>query len=263
MTVHLYGDQNELAVAAAECFVECAETAIHERGRFTVALSGGSTPQATYRLLASDSYARRVTWQRVHVFWGDERCVPPDDSDSNYGVATSELLSHVPIPSSNTHRIRGEIDPRVAASEYEQEIRGFFGIAEQRLLHDSLFDLVFLGMGNDGHTASLFPGSDVVRNAFEGELTRWVVATYVEHLEMWRVTLTTIPINASRNVVFLVGGSGKANTLRLALAPQSARDPLPVDLIRPTDGRLVWFVDVAAAAELESFPTRAHGSIVH
>jgi 6-phosphogluconolactonase len=227
----VYPDGPSLAQAAAERFVALAAEAIAIRDQFTVALSGGSTPRATYALLASDSFAPRVDWSRVHAFWGDERCVPPDHPDSNYRLARETLLDKVAIPAENVHRIRGELSPDQAATAYQVELEATLG-AGGRL------DLILLGMGADGHAASLFPGTAAL-----AEQARWVAENYVEKLETWRVTLTYPIINAARHVVFLVSGVAKVEPLARVRAGES----LPAALVQPAQGQLVWLVDESAA----------------
>jgi 6-phosphogluconolactonase len=246
----VYPDADSLARAAAEHFTNLATEAMAARGRFVVALSGGSTPRTTYALLASDEFAGRVDWPRVHVFWGDERCVPPDHSDSNYRMARETLLDHVPLPTRNVHRLPDEMEPEQAAGEYERTLRSFF--AQQPRGKETRdgkpiprFDLVLLGMGEDGHTASLFPGTAALH-----EQTRWVVAHYVDKLSAWRVTLTPVAINAAAHVTFLVSGAGKAERLREVLDGQHQPDVLPAQIVRPTDGRLLWLADAAAAVHV-------------
>jgi 6-phosphogluconolactonase len=223
----VYANAAELARAAAEHFIALAADAIADRGKFTVALAGGSTPRATYALLASDEFAAQVDWQHVHVFWGDERCVSPHHPDSNYRMAREALLDHVPIPADNMHRIQGELNPEQAASIYRNDLKAVLGI-------DGRFDLVMLGMGDDGHTASLFPGTAALE-----EREHAVVAVYVEKMQSWRVTLTLPVINASCHVLFLVSGAAKVD----ALACIYAGEPLPAALVRPTSGQLTWMMD--------------------
>jgi 6-phosphogluconolactonase len=235
--VEVFPDREQLIRAAAEHVVRLASSAIAASGKFSLALAGGSTPKPLYTLLASESYVTRIDWQRVHVFWGDERCVPPDDPQSNYRMVKETMLDAVPIPSGNVHRIRGEDEPETAALAYEQELRTFFG-------DSAAFDLVVLGMGDDGHTASLFPGSPAVT-----ERERWVVAQHVAHVSMWRITLTPVAINAAKNVIFLVSGSEKADRLREVLESPRRPEVLPAQAIQPIHGRLLWLVDQAAAVE--------------
>jgi len=239
----VYPDADHLARAAAEYFVALAAEAIAARGQFTVALSGGSTPRATYTLLASDEFAGRADWSHVHVFWGDERCVPPDHPNSNYRLAREALLDKVPIPAENIHRIRGEINPEETADDYEHTLRAFF--ARHPEGPKPRFDLILLGMGQDGHTASLFPCTTALR-----EQTRWVVAHYVDKLRAWRVTLTPVVINAAAQVTFIVAGVGKAERLREVLTGPYRPDTLPAQIVRPTNGRLLWLTDEEAVAHL-------------
>ncbi|MGH7333506.1 MAG: 6-phosphogluconolactonase [Candidatus Rokuibacteriota bacterium] len=238
MYVDVLPDRAALMRAAAEEFVKVAGHAQAARGRCSVALSGGSTPAALYTLLASADFARRMDWSHVQVFWGDERCVPPDHPQSNYRMAKETLLSRVPLPAENVHRIRGEDDPKQAAAAYEELLR-------QSLGGEGL-DLVLLGMGDNGHTASLFPGLPGV-----SEPVRWVLAQYVEVVSMWRVTLTPAVINAADHVTFLVAGSEKADRLREVLEGPTQVEVLPSQAIQPTPGELHWLVDAAAAARLE------------
>jgi 6-phosphogluconolactonase len=231
-----------LMEAAAERLVTRAAEAIGTSGRFTVALAGGSTPKGLYQLLATPRYAPRIDWARVHVFWGDERCVPPDDPASNYRMARETLLDHVPVPPSNVHRIHGEDPPTAAAAAHEQELRRVFSTREGP--PGASFDLVLLGMGDNGHTASLFPGLTAVH-----ERARWVVAEHVAEVSMWRVTLTPPVINAASDVVFLVSGPGKAAMLQRVLEGPRQPDVLPAQAIIPRGGA-TWFVDAVAAADL-------------
>ncbi|PYT05475.1 MAG: 6-phosphogluconolactonase [Acidobacteria bacterium] len=240
-SVRVFDDPEQVAREAAGLFVRLSIEAVSERGRFAVALSGGTTPRRVYELLASDDYGTQVSWANVHVFFGDERTVAPDHADSNYRMANEALLSHVAIPSKNVHRIEGVGDAAANASQYESEMGELFGdVAWPRL------DLVMLGMGDDGHTASLFPGSSAL-----AEQRAWVAANWVEKFQTWRITLTAPAINAARRVLFLVTGATKAERLREVL--RGERDPsrLPSQLISPRDGTLEWFVDRAAAARLE------------
>ena len=240
--VKVFDDPEGVARAAASRFAELARGAVAGRGLFTVALAGGSTPRRVYELLAGDELRERIEWQNVHVFFGDERAVPADHADSNYRMASESLLSHVPVPERNVHRIEGVGDAAASASDYESEMRGLFGEdAEWPRL-----DLVMLGMGDDGHTASLFPNTAVL-----DERRAWVAANWVEKLGAWRVTLTAPAINSARHVLFLVGGAGKAERLREVLKGERDHERLPSQLIRPPDGTLEWFVDRAAASRLE------------
>ena len=244
-TVKIHPDLESLSRAVAEHLVALANEAIAERGRFAVALSGGATPRETYALLASPAFASQVPWTQVHVFWGDERCVPPDHPDSNYRMAWETLLQHVPISRDHIHRMAGEIDPPQAAGEYEEQLRAFFAHSPEEPGLPR-FDLVLLGMGRDGHTASLFPKSGALREA-----QRWVVAQEVEPQAAWRLTLTPIAINATRQVTFVVSGRDKSETLQRVLEGPRRPEELPAQSIQPADGQLAWLVDRAAASALE------------
>jgi 6-phosphogluconolactonase len=235
--VRIYPNGDGLARAAAECFVARAEEATATRGRFVTVLSGGSTPRAAYALLASETFALQVDWQHVHVFWSDERCVPPNHPDSNYRMARETLLDQAPIPPDNIHRMRGELLPQQAAAAYRQELEATLGA-------DGRFDLILLGMGTDGHTASLFPETTALE---EQELT--TVAVYVDRLQTWRVTLTLPTINAARHALFLVSGAAKAGIVQAVL--ESPERQFPAQQVRPESGQLVWLLDAPAAGKLE------------
>lgn len=241
MRIEKFSDPVELASAAANHLASIIGAAVRRRGLASVALSGGSTPQTTYLQLTAALLADSIEWDRLHVFWGDERCVPPDHPESNYRMANETLLSQVPLPPQNIHRIRGEEEPHKAAAKYEKVLRGFFGDA------DAHFDLVLLGLGEDGHTASLFPSSEAVLREVQGLQNRWVIADYVDKLAVWRVTLSTIPINTAANIIFLVAGSDKANMLKRVMYGPYIPEELPAQLIRPKKGRLIWMVDKSAA----------------
>jgi 6-phosphogluconolactonase len=235
--LQIFADASEVARAAALHFIEIARESISARGRFSVALAGGSTPKRIYELLASDELSVQLDWSKVHIFFGDERCVPPDDAESNYRMANEALLARVSLPDENVHRMRGEGDAVANARLYEDELRGYFdGDTWPQ------FDLVMLGMGDDGHTASLFPDTRAL-----DVRTAWVTANWVEKFDTFRVTLTASAINHARNVLFIVTGAGKAERLEEVL--HGAREPhrLPAQLIQPPAGALRWFLDEAAA----------------
>ncbi|HWC74084.1 MAG TPA: 6-phosphogluconolactonase [Gemmatimonadales bacterium] len=227
-----------LADAAAERFVAAAGDAIGSRGQFIVALSGGSTPRDTYLRLGAEAVASKVNWSRVQILWGDERCVPPDHVDSNYRMAREALLDRVPVTLAHVHRIHGEDDPAAAAADYEATLRDL-------LPAPARIDLVLLGLGDDGHTASLFPGSAAVH-----EQTRWVMAVRSSTASMWRITLTPAILNAAAEVLFLVSGFAKAGILRRVLEGPHRPEELPAQAIAPSHGRVRWCVDAAAAADL-------------
>ncbi len=256
----VYPDSGSLYHAAAESFIAIASRAVQERGRCSVALAGGATPNALYALLATKPFRSRVPWHAVHVFWGDERCVPPDDPRSNYRGAYETLLSLVPVSPANIHRMRGEIDPHDAAADYERVLRAHFvtPTGAARFTAGARFDLVLLGVGTDGHTASLFPGGSAAR-----ESVRWVAAEYAPSAAMWRVTLTPPLLNAAANVQFLAAGAEKQEIVSDVLrqttwwneAPASREDAsalasnarFPAAAILPAEGELRWLVDAAAA----------------
>ena len=238
--ISIFKDLEVLSRTAANIFVEQASQSIAERNRFLVALNGGSTPTRLFELLATD-YREKIDWNKVHVFWGDERCVPPDDSGSSYGQARDILLSHVLIPDSNIHRIQGELGPSEASKDYALTLNGFASPP----LEWPRFDLVYLGMGEDGHTASLFPGSpvDVI------ELTMPVTAHYQDRPAN-RVTLTPIVFNEARMIVFMATGEKKAVTLAEVLSERYNPALYPAQRIDPENGKLIWLVDENAASEL-------------
>lgn len=235
--------------AAAQRFVSLAGDAIRPRGEFIVALSGGSTPRSLYQRLAAEPFTSKVDWSRVQILWGDERCVPPDDAASNFRMTREALLDHVPVPQANVHRIRGEHDPSKAATEYERLLRRLLRTPDgpPRIAPGARIDLVLLGLGEDGHTASIFPGSAVVHQS-----TSWVRAESVQAVSMWRITLTPAIINSAAEVVFLVSGGPKAGILRQVLEGPPRPDALPAQLIAPVNGRLLWLIDAAAGAELRN-----------
>jgi 6-phosphogluconolactonase len=234
-------DLNDLSRRAAKEFVRLAARCVAADGRFIFALSGGATPKSLYTLLASDEFRASIPWAKIHFFWGDERCVPPDHPDSNYGMALESLLSKVAVPKENIHRIEAELPPEAAAEKYAREIREFFRLSGSALPR---FDLILLGLGDDGHTASLFSGSAAL-----DETRRFVVATYVEKLKTYRITLTLPVLNHAANICFLATGESKAGAVRDVL--QRSKD-FPARRIAPVDGRLVWFLDESAASLLHA-----------
>ena len=247
MDLEVLPSAGALADAAAGQFVATARDAIRARGEFVVALSGGSTPRRTYERLATEPLVSRVMWPRVQVVWGDERCVPPDQAGSNYRMAREALLDRVPVPAANVHRIHGEDDPAAAAALYEATMRTLLKTpaGPPRAAPGARIDLVFLGLGDDGHTASLFPGSAAAQ-----EQTRWVMAEHAAAASQWRVTLTPRVINAAGEVLFLVSGGAKAGVVRRVLEGPRRPQELPAQAIVPSNGRVRWCVDAAAAAEL-------------
>jgi 6-phosphogluconolactonase len=242
-SVAIASDGEALTQAAALRITTLCDEAVRRSGRFTWALAGGSTPRQLYTLLACERFATAIDWSRVEFFWGDERCVPPDERESNYRMARETLLAAIEPDPARVHRMQGELEPAQAAAEYEQLLRGFFGVTGSG--GPPSFDLVLLGMGADGHTASLFPGSAALR-----EQERWVVENRLSPSAAPRVTLTFPILNAATNVLFLVSGAGKAACLKRVLEPAGSEE-LPARRVRPQRGRLEWLVDAAAASQLE------------
>lgn len=243
--IQTFADPDSLAHAAVVRFIQIAREAIEARDQFTVALSGGSTPKALYTLLATEPWHNQIDWDQVHLFWGDERHVSPSDASSNFRMTQERLLSQVPIPPENVHRIKAEnSDAQVVADEYEQDLEKFFQLGEHQFPR---FDLVMLGMGSNGHTASLFPGTDAVH-----EQSRLVVAPWVEELHTDRITLTPPVINNAREIIFFVTGIEKAATLQAVLEGEYQPDRLPAQIVRPTQGKVVWMIDRAAASSLST-----------
>lgn len=238
--IHIFDDLEELSRAAADLFIVQAEHSIAARDRFLVALNGGGTPTRLFQLLATDD-REKVNWSKVHIFWGDERCVPPDDAGSSYGQARDILLSHVLIPDSNIHRIKGELGPAEASRDYSLTLREFASPPFEW----PRFDLVFLGMGEDGHTASLFPGSSV--DVSEPIIP---ITAHYQDRPANRVTLTPIVFNSARMIVFMATGDKKAMALAEVLSDRYNPERYPAQRISPNDGRLIWYVDEAAASRL-------------
>ncbi len=238
--LRVYPDPAAVAHALAELFIERAKDAIAQRGSFAVALSGGTTPKAAYALLGSPPLSNAIDWSRVRIFFGDERCVPPDDAQSNYKMARDTFLQSASVPPTNVFRMQGEVDPVAAARAYRDELVATLGE------HPRL-DLAMLGMGNDGHTASLFPGTDPLTDNDE-----FVRAVFAPSQAQWRITLTPKVLNASRTVAFAVEGQAKAKTL--SLVREGPRDPrqFPAQSIAPASGVLIWLVDRAAAGGLDN-----------
>lgn len=238
--IEIYANPSELAWAAALRFAGLAEQFVREYGKFTVVLSGGSTPKAMLSLLAQKPFADSLPWPTIYFFWGDERCVPPNHADSNFRMATEALLSKVPVPPENIFRIPAEDEDHDRAAEN-------YSMTLQQALNSETpqFDLVFLGMGADGHTASLFPGTAALHVT-----DRIAVANFVEKLNAWRITLTANTINQTSNVIFLVAGEDKAATLKEVLEGEHQPEKYPSQFIRPATGSLTWMLDEAAASLL-------------
>lgn len=238
--IRVYPDLESLSQAAATLLVEQASRAVAVRGRFSVALSGGATPRRTYELLAAPPFKDQAPWHRMHIFWGDERCVPLDDPRSNARMAKDAWLDHVPIPESQIHFLNCAQAPAEAARQYETLLQQFFAGRPPRL------DLVLLGLGDNGHTASLFPGTPVLK-----ESERWVAEVYVAEQDLYRVTLTAPFINQAGLVAFLVAGEAKAGVLREVIHGPRNPEHLPAQLIQPEAGEILWLTDLKAAARVQ------------
>ncbi|GAB4579962.1 MAG: 6-phosphogluconolactonase [Anaerolineales bacterium] len=250
----IFDDYESLSRIAVEMLVYHARDAIAQRGLFTLVLSGGGTPQRLFEFLARAEYIEQISWPHTHVFWGDERCVPPDQPGSNYKQAFDTFLSKVPIPPENIHRVRGELAPEDAAEDYVRQLHHFSPtpvLSPARSFGDfptsetpPRFDFVLLGMGNDGHTASLFPGPITERE--RNSLVIPVTAHYQDRPAN-RVSLTPRAFNAARQIFFLATGASKAETLQAVLNGPSDPERLPAQRIQPFDGQVTWFVDREAA----------------
>ncbi len=241
LKIQVFKNHQELSIAAAELFVDSAAQAIATRGRFLTALSGGGTPKPLYELLTGLPYRNQVDWSKVFVFWGDERCVSRDDPGNNYFQAKQSLFDHIPLPANNIHRVASELEPENAAKDYARILKDF----AEAPYEWPRFDLVLLGMGDDGHTASLFPGSQV-------DVTSAAIAVTANYQDRpaKRVSLTPLVFNAAWRVVFLAVGQSKAETLVNILNGEYHPELLPAQRIRPPDGEIIWLVDEAAAGKL-------------
>jgi 6-phosphogluconolactonase len=244
VTYEVWPTKAEMAQASAKMFATTVTAAVERRGVARVAISGGSTPQTAFKLLADPAgpYANSIPWSKLQLFWVDERCVGPESPESNYGVARELLLSKVPIVPENVFRIEGELEPEIAASRYESTLRN---VLKLEGAETPAFDLLMLGMGPDGHTGSLFPNTEGLN-----EMGRLVIANHVPQKDVWRVTLTWPVINHGAEVVFEVEGAGKAEVLAEVLVGQRDPERLPSQLIRPANGKLLFLLDEAAAAKL-------------
>jgi 6-phosphogluconolactonase len=237
--IRIFNDFESLSQAAAEYFIIQSRQSISNCGRFSVALSGGETPRRLYELLASSPNRERIHWDKVHIFWSDERCVPQDDPRSNSRLSRQTLLDQVPIPGENIHPVQNDLSPDQAAILYEEELKDFFKVQNPN------FHLVLLGLGENGHIASLFPHTAVLN-----EQKRWVAEVYIPELAMYRVTFTAPFINQANQVVFLVSGLDKASVLEQVLEGPYQPHELPAQLIRPNGAHPIWLVDKAASHKL-------------
>lgn len=243
----------ELAAAAAEMIAAAMAEAARQRGACALALAGGNTPRAVYEALAGENYRLKIPWPQTHFFWGDERMVPPDHALSNFRMASEALLQRVNTPAENVHRIKGELAPEEAARDYREELRRYFRKADpladsQSSRHDlrsAIFDMVLLGVGEDGHTASLFPGTHAV---FESRQA--AAAVFVPQMNQWRVTLTLPVLNQTRKVLFLVSGKAKAQIVSCILKLKHGEPKWPASLVQPVQGELHWLLDAEAAGLL-------------
>ena len=244
VTYRVYEGSDALAHAAAQHFTDRVKQSVEKRGRVRIAISGGSTPKATFALLADENqpYSKEIPWDKVELFWVDERTVGPDDPDSNYRMTKEALLSKVPLNPEHVHRIEGEIDPEEASAKYESVIRREFRLEGAEAPR---FDVVWLGMGDDGHTASLFPNTEGIR-----ELGRIVYANHVAQKDTWRITLTWPVINEALDVVFLIAGADKAEPLERVFYGEYDPETTPTQLIQPKNGSLLFLLDKEAAAKL-------------
>ncbi|MEW6108803.1 MAG: 6-phosphogluconolactonase [Nitrospirota bacterium] len=237
--IQIFPDLESLSHKAAAIFIGTAKESIAENGRFSVVISGGSTPARLFSVLCAD-YRSEAVWEDTHFFWADERCVPIENKESNFGNAYRLLLSKIPVHTKNIHRIRGEDDPEKEALRYETEIRDYFGRE-----NPAVFDLVILGMGDDGHTASLFPGSKSVN-----ETERFAIAVDTDRLKSRRITLTLAVINKARHILFLVSGISKSNALAEIQGESKTKKMYPAGLVNPVSGAVNWLVDEEAAIKL-------------
>ena len=233
--IHAYSNKEKLVTATAEYMVNSIGKAIQKNGLCSVALSGGNTPGGVFSMLAENPYRDRVDWSRLHLFWGDERMVPPEHQDSNFRMVQETLLDHIKIPDENVHRIRGEIVPERAAEEYSELLRGHFKADVP------CFDLILLGLGEDGHTASLFPETDAVE-----EYEKHAVAVFVPKLSAWRVTLTLPVLNVAREILFLVSGRSKSEMVQRIMSIKQPAKELPATMVNPQSGELHWMLDSEA-----------------
>ena len=239
MEVLITKDIDELSNRVADWITAYIEKTLRKQERFTLVLSGGNTPKRLYQLLATPEYSNRVDWTKIHFFWGDERYVPFSDDRNNAKMAFDTLLNHVPVNKENIHLIRTDIKPEDAAAEYEKVLQNYFPDKSHS------FDLVLLGMGNNAHTLSLFPGYSVVM-----EKEKWVSTFFLREEQINRVTLTAPVINAAACIIFLVSGADKAAALHQVLSQEYDPGLYPSQVIQPYTGELFWWIDEAAAVDL-------------
>ncbi|MEP7231029.1 MAG: 6-phosphogluconolactonase [Ginsengibacter sp.] len=239
MKLNVYDSKEKLNEALALWICDLVESVLQKQEYFTLALSGGETPKALYKKLASEQYFQKINWQRIHVFWGDERCVPFEDERNNANMAYTNLLNYVNMPQAQVHKMRVDIEPSFAAKDYENVLQTYFENTQNS------FDLVLLGVGDDGHTLSLFPGSSAIE-----EKQTWVVAVYNEKQKMYRISLMPSIVNRASHIAFVATGKNKSEILHRVINGQYEPDVLPAQIIKPLDGTLDWFLDKEAAEKL-------------
>lgn len=241
MKLHIYKDEDEMSSRLAHWMCTLIDTVLKEQEYFTLAISGGETPKALFKKLASKDISSRINWKRIHIFWGDERVVPFNDERNNAKAAYDLLINHIDIPAGNVHIMRTDTEPNFAVDAYRKMLRTFFDNASLS------FDLVLLGMGNDGHTLSLFPGSPIIEDH-----KYWVNSVYSAKQKMFRITLMPDLVNRASNVVFMVSGKAKAITLHKVIEGEYTPSKLPAQIIKPQKGELHWFLDEDAAGKLRN-----------
>ena len=242
MKLHIYKNKEEMSEALASWMCGVIESTLKDQEYFTLVISGGSTPQLLYKTLVSDKFKDKINWSRIHIFWGDERAVPYADERNNARMAHELLISKVDIPANNVHIMRTDIEPNFATDAYRKMLHDLFDNTS------TTFDLVLLGMGDDGHTLSLFPGSPIIT-----EHKHWVNSVYNQEQEMYRITLMPKIVNRSAKIAFMVDGEKKAKMLQQVLQGEFKPTEFPSQIIKAENGELHWFVDEAAAQELHSF----------
>ncbi len=239
MELRIAGNREELSHEAAVWITDHIKQVLKEKDRYTLVLCGGSTPKKLYKVLASDAFKDKIDWGRLHFFWGDERFVPFSDERNNAKMAFDNLLGHVPVQADNVHVMRTDIDPEAAAREYEDLLHAYFPG------EGPTFDLVLMGMGDNAHTLSLFPGYDVVH-----EKKKWVTSFYLEEQKMYRITLTAPVVNRAGRVAFLVSGKDKAAAIAHVLNGEYEPDRYPAQVIQPVNDQLYWWLDEEAAGDI-------------
>ncbi len=241
MNLKIYKNKDLLVDELARKISEIISDTLKNQEYFTLSLSGGETPQVLYKKLASPEFREKINWKRVHIFWGDERAVPFDDNRSNAKMAFDFLIDHINIPAAQVHKMRTDIEPVFAVTDYDKILHTYFDNTPKS------FDLILLGMGDDGHTLSIFPGSSLI----EDQGKKWVAAVYNEEQHMYRITLTPEIVNRSSNIIFIVTGSKKTNVLKQVIEGKYEPEKLPAQIIKPANGELYWFLDEDAAKELK------------